>query len=489
MATTNEDRLSRRDVLRVLAALGLATPSAVEARISSRRPIRPQTATLDDAPWAPGEVLPAKSVEYLNGIAAKLQQLKPEAIAAHVKSLGRADEEWRRRKCLSLRAAEGIMGAGAQAVLNSSTATRVSEGFPGAKGGSGNGTDRYIDEVEGAIIYLAQKLFHAKYVEWRPISNTMANALPLLALTEPGDVIMSQAMGPGGGNSAYHDRGPGGFKKLAFIDLPFTENYGFDLPAIRALAGQVKPKLIVIGGSFVLFPYPIRELRQIANEVGAKIIYDAAHLALLIAGGVFQQPLDEGADILTLSTHKSFGGPVGGITLTNDAELAEKMLRRTLPGFIQTRDANKLVASAYSFAEVAEFGPAYATQIVQNAKAFGEALDRAEGFKVLARDKGYTETHQVIVNVRDIGVPKVVDLCLQSNILIQGARLLGDQTDPSGLRLSVAELTRLGMKQAQMPAVARFIRRAVNAEDPARLGAEVEHFLEPYQKVHYAFDV
>jgi glycine hydroxymethyltransferase len=484
MSVGHEGSLPRRDVLGLLAALGIVRPRAPvpRARIDLAK-------STNAAPAPEGEVLPPKTVEYLEGVAARLDRLKPIEIAGRVRELGRSDENWRRRQCISLRAAEGIMGAGAQRVLNSSTATRVSEGFPGSKGGSGKGTDRYIDEVEASIIYLARKLFHATYVEWRPVSNSMANALPLLALTDPGDTVLAQAMGPGGGNAAYHEHGPGGLKPLKFVDLPFLDHYEIDLKSVAKIARETRPKLMFVGGSFVLFPYPVGELRQIADEVGATLVYDAAHLALFIAGGIFQQPLDEGAHILTMSTHKSFGGPVGGVTLTNDADLATTMLHRTLNGFVQTRDANKLVAAAYTFAEVAEFGAAHAGQILRNAQAFGAALDREQKFKVLARDRGYTRTHQVIVDVRDVGVRTVVDRCIDCNILVQGARLLGDTTEASGLRLSVAEMTRLGMKEEQMGTVARFIRRAVDGRDAARLPAEVEAFLAPYQTVKYAFDV
>jgi glycine hydroxymethyltransferase len=431
--------------------------------------------------------------------------MTPHDIAARARDLSLADADWRRRKCISLRAAEGIMSPGVERLLASSLATRVSEGFPGFKDGpqGGPGTDQYIEEVEAMLICMAKRLFEAKFVEWRPLSNSMANALAYLVLAKPGDVIMAQSVVGGGANAANTPVGPGELNRLCFLKMPYRENLEHDLAGVQRLARDVKPRFIVVGGGFILFPYPLAELREIADEVGAQIIYDAAHVAILIAGGIFQQPLAEGVDILTMSTHKAFGGPVGGMFLTNDPDIAAPVMRRTLNGFVQTRDANKLVAATYAFAEVIEFGSSCARQMVSNARALAEALER-EGFKPLARDRDYTMTHHVIVDVFDEGLGKIKKACRGCNVLIQGARLARDEVDlrgkdsdlmspwavgGSGLRLSVAEVTRLGMREAEMSQIARFMRRAVNGEDSQRLASEVEEFVLCYQKMPFAFDV
>lgn len=450
------------------------------------------------------EPFPPQTLEYLRQTEARLRTLQPREIAARARDLSFADAEWRRKKCLSLRAAEGIMGPGVQRLLASSLATRVSEGFPGFKDGPGGGpgTDHFIEEVEAMMICLTQQLFGARYVEWRPLSNSMANALPYLVLAKPGDVVMAQAVVGGGGNAANTPVGPGELNQLRFVRMPYGENFEHDLAGIRQLARETRPRFIVVGGGFVLFPYPLAELREIADEVGAQIIFDAAHLAILIAGGVFPSPLREGAHIMTMSTHKAFGGPVGGMLLTNDPAIAAPILRRTLNGFIQTRDANKLVAATYGLAEVVEFGAACARQMVANARAFAAALE-AEGFKPLARERGYTTTHHVIVDATEEGPGKIKTACRACNILVQGARLARDAAalrdkesnlmspwgvGGNGLRLSVAELTKLGMKEAEMQRVARLMRRATNGEDSARLAAEVEEFVGAFQTMPYAFD-
>jgi glycine hydroxymethyltransferase len=306
----------------------------------------------------------------------------------------------------------------------------------------------------------------------------------------------------GGANAANTPVGPGEFNRLRFMSMPYCGNFELDVSGIQRMARDLKPRFIVIGGGFILFPYPLAQLREIADEVGAAIIYDAAHVAILMAGGIFQQPLEEGVDIVTLSTHKAFGGPVGGMLLTNDAKIAAPVMRRTLNGFIQTRDANKLVAATYALAEVAEFGAACAQQMVRNARALAEALER-ERFKPLGGERGYTMTHHVLVDVSEEGLSKVKRACRACNVLIQGARLAADAHElrgkdsnlmspwaeaGSGLRLSVAEVTRLGMKEAEMGRIAHLMRRATDGADSSKLAAEVEEFVLGFQTMPFAFD-
>ena len=502
---TSPTDLTRRRLLGSVGALGAAMPFASVSAADLQEAGRLRSMAKSPAgakPWlglnAPDpsvrETFPEVTVRYLEAMDAKLARMSPRQIAARVKELSAADEHWRRRKCISLRAAEGVMGTASQSLLNSSLATRVSEGFPGDKSFPGiRGTDEYLDEVEATLIFQLRRLFGAKYIEWRPLSNSMANAMPYLVLTRPGDVVLAQSWIGGGANAANTPNGPGGLKDLVFLEMPFHDNYQHDVEGIRRLARAARPKIIVAGGGYVLFPYPLRELRSIADEVGAMLMYDAAHLAILIAGGVFQQPLREGADVMTMSTHKAFGGPVGGVILTNDAAIAAPIMHRTVNGFLQTRDANKLVAASHAVAEVTEFGAQCAGQMVKNAQALAAAL-ADEGFKPLARDQGYTRTHQVIVDVEDEGPKKVRAACMASNILVQGANLAREATRkdvadgiPLGLRLSAAEITRLGMLEPQMKLVARFMRRAVAGEPSERLSAEIEEFLKDYQTVRYTF--
>src|SRR5262249_46387463 len=153
--------------------------------------------------------------------------------------------------------------------------------------------------------------------------------------------------------------------------------FELDVEAAGKVVRTLRPRMIVVGGSNVLFPYPLRELRELADEVGALLLYDAAHVGLLIAAGRFQCPLEEGAHLMTISTHKMMAGAVGGMILTNEPALHASIARTVFPHMLQTRDQNKYVATAYAFAEHLAFGSDYARQIVANAGALGEALTNA----------------------------------------------------------------------------------------------------------------
>ena len=236
----------------------------------------------------------------------------------------------------------------------------------------------------------------------------------------------------------------------------------------------------------MLFPYPVRELREAADAVGAVLVYDAAHVALLISEGLFQDPFGEGAHVVTLSTHKAMGGAVGGLVLTNDAAIAEKVFGLTFPAFLQTRDQNKYAATAYALAEMAEFGGAYARQMVVNAKALSESLVD-EGLGVLAADRNFTETHQLFAYVPPQRQSVFERRCQASGLLVTKAqRVQGEQV---AVRLTTQEITRMGMVEADMPTVAHLLRRAIlDDEATETIGRDVRGFLEGFPDVHYSFD-
>ena len=249
----------------------------------------------------------------------------------------------------------------------------------------------------------------------------------------------------------------------------------------------MEPSWIVVGGGRILFPYDLKRLREAADRVGAHILYDAAHVGPLIAFGLFQEPLAEGADVMTLGTHKLMGGPIGGLALTNNEEMAKKMVALTHPAFIQTRDQNKYAAAAWSLSELAHFGTLYAKQIQINSRALASALDE-RGFKVVGREKGYTKTHQVIVNVRDFEPRAIEARFNESNILLPTTVLWDDPPKGrGGLRISVQEVTRQGMAEGEMKHVAAMIKRSADGENPEKMRGDVEKFVAPFKKLKYCF--
>jgi glycine hydroxymethyltransferase len=415
--------------------------------------------------------------QYVKGVGTAVASFSVDQLQARVERLVEEHDDWRRR-CLNLTAAETLLSRRCKALLASDMATRLSEGLPGGKDYPHEFQNRYVDEIEGIIVVLLRRRFKAAHVDWRPTSTSMANAAVFFSLLDSGDVVLSQSE-EGGGNFANHAIGPAGLRGLEIHNMPLAnEFFEIDLDGLAREVERLRPKLLVFGGGKVLFPYPVKEIRRIADRVGALVMVDAAHLGLLISGGAFQNPLEEGAHVLTASTHKVMFGPVGGFVATNDDDIAEKILGRTFPGFMQTRDQNKYAALAFSLLELEQSGEVLAHQMIRNAQALAGYLAE-EGLDVLAKERGYTQTHQVFVRVGDEARAFEIG-CQKANILLTDCALSGDMArgKRTGLRLATHELTRVGLRESDMRDVARFIRRAgEGSENPAIIAAELGEFL------------
>jgi glycine hydroxymethyltransferase len=431
-----------------------------------------------------------KTVIYLEKIKEKIQSMPSQLIADRIQSLVRDHDQWRTRECLNLNPAETVMSRNARKILDSDMATRLTEGFPGDKEYPRDRQNVHIDEIEGILITLARDLFKVRFVEWRAVSTSMINSVVFFSLTHPREIIFSQAENAGG-NYSYLKRGPPRIAKLKVKEMPYSfMEFDIDVDGVRKLARKYPPKMFIVGGSYNLFPYPVKELREIADELGAYIIYDAAHLGLLVSSGLFQDPLREGADVMTVSTHKIMGGPVGGLGLTNNQNIAKKLLRLTFPSFLQTRDENKYAATAYALSEMREFGVPYAKQMVSNAQALAGALDE-EGFTVLGKDRGYTKTHMIFLDLKKEGAKKFETLCQESNILLTDAYLdRGEQNFMrTSARIATHEITRQGMKEEEMRYIANLMGRLIfKGESSNKIASKVKSFLINFQKIEYSFD-
>jgi glycine hydroxymethyltransferase len=431
--------------------------------------------------------LPRASAAYLAEVERAISELEPEDIAERVVSIVHAHDGWR-RDYLSLLASDNVASPGSLRLLDSDLATRVSEGFPGAKDFPPGRVNEFIDELEGIAIALLQSLFRARFVEWRPLTNSMANELAIDALTDVGDAIMVQSL-LGGGNMSYQAAGSPSGRRLVVEEIPTSDHFGVDVTAAAALAWRIRPKLFIVGGSKVLFPYPLAELVELARELEARVLFDAAHVGALIAAGMFQDPLAEGVDVMSTGTHKSLGGPVGGVLLTNDPDIAARIRALVYPRFLQTRDANKYAAAAFALAETKAFGAAYARQLVINAKTLAAALE-ARGLTVLAKERGYTETHQLFVDVSAYDPTAIQDTCQHAGIGLHLTRLPSQSEDepPSGFRLSVQEPTRRGMTGDEMKEIASLIALATRStDDGASLQGRVKELMTRHPSIEYSF--
>lgn len=428
--------------------------------------------------------------EILSQTGEMLARLTPEQAKDKVIEIVHRNEEWRGRQCINLLAPEALMSPTARRLLSSELSQRAGEGEIGNRWFAGT---RYIDELEALCVELAKRLFRCNFADHRLVSGMVSNTVVYFALTQPGDVVMSLPK-PAGGHSSNRFDGPAGLRGCRIVDIPFDPHeMTVDLDRFRREAEHVRPRLIALGSTLTLFPYPLREMREIATEVGAYLYLDGAHQLGLIAGGQFQDALGEGADVLTGSTGKTLSGPQGGLILWNDPTLTGRLRWAIFPGMAATHQINRVAALAVSLAEMLAFGEAYMAQIVANSRSLAAALHE-RGFDVLGAHKGYTRTHQVAVRVADYGGGyAVAERLAQANIIVN-KNLMPDDTPenwdhPSGIRLGTTEVTRLGMKEGEMEQIADFIHRVVVAgEPPEQVGKEVTALREGFQTVGYCFD-
>jgi glycine hydroxymethyltransferase len=287
-----------------------------------------------------------------------------------------------------------------------------------------------------------------------------------------------------------------GMRGLELHTYPWdAERMEPDLDASARLIRDLKPKLCLFGQSMFLFPTPLKELAQAAHEVGAVVMYDGAHVLGLIAGGQFQDPLREGADVLTGSSHKTFPGPQGGFVLSDsrDEKFQRKLHAGVFPGVVSSYHLHHVAGKVVALAEFQQFGAAYARDTVANAQALGAALAE-RGFEVLGAGRAFTRSHQVVTRhgAADSGAGATAAQTLESCGIITNMNMLpGDSKPltPSGVRLGVQELTRVGMGKGEMAEVAEFFRRAlVRGEEPARIRRDIKAFKARFQEVRYCFN-
>lgn len=392
---------------------------------------------------------------------------------------------------LPMIASENILSPMCREMLLTDFHGRYAEGTPGHRYYQGC---KYFDEVELKAMELAKKLFKCDHADVRPISGTTANMGVFKAFTKPGDpvAVLDTA---NGAHISYGKWGAAGLRGLDLNPFPFNdEEMNIDVDGTAELIKEVRPKMALLGRSVFLFPTPLKEISEVAHEIGAVVLYDAAHVLGLVAAGKFQDPLREGADVVTGSTHKTLPGPQGGIVLSNG--LDEKLLRKLgfgiFPGIVSSYHLHHVAAKAIAFAEHIEFGEKYASQIIKNAKMLGQAM-WDEGFEVIGKKRGFTRSHQILVKIGEIGEEKgkwAAEQLEKAGIITNMNMIPGDEDPrfPSGLRLGVQELTRTGMKEEEMKEIAVFFRKVlIDEESKTKIKREIANFRKNYQKIHYCF--
>jgi glycine hydroxymethyltransferase len=396
------------------------------------------------------------------------------------------------RDSLPMIASENILSPLVAKAVNSDLHGRYAEGLPGKR--YYQGCDDF-DSIESLGIESAKRVFNCNFTNIQSTSGTVSNIAALKALVKPGETITAVSTADGG-HISHARMGAVGVRGLNLVTYPWDiDRMEPDIDASIKMIRETKPNLALFGQSVFLFPTPLKELADAAHEVGAKVMYDGAHVLGLIAGGQFQDPLREGADVMTGSSHKTFPGPQGGLVLSNssDEKFHRKLNNSIFPGTCSSYHLHHVAGKAVALAEFEEFGTDYAKDIVANAKSLATAL-AAEGFDVLAEDRGYTASHQVLTRHGEIDSGagrKAADLLEKSGIITNMNMLPGDTKamQPSGLRLGVPELTRVGMGTDEMKDVAIFFSRALlKNEDVSKIKSDVKSFKSNYQTVKYCFE-
>ena len=401
---------------------------------------------------------------------------------------------------IPLIASENVPSPAVREAIISDFGNRYAEGWPGERVYAGC---TYIDEVEVQCMDLAKRLFKAEFADVRPISGVVANLAIYSAFSNPGDVMIAPSI-PAGGHISHGKKEHSGTAGLVHgLEIEFfafdPEEMNIDVEKTKAKIQELDkqgklPKIAMFGGSVFLFPHPVKELADFLKGYNIHINYDAAHVAGLIAGGQFQDPLREGVDTMTMSTHKTLFGPQGGLVLAFEKD-ADAIKKATFPGLTSSHHIHHMAGKAVTFAEALEFGKEYASQTIKNAKSLAAELDNL-GFKVLGEKMGYTNSHQTVVNVLDYGDGGKIEADLEkANIIVNRQLIPGDlkakrnYMSPGGIRLGTSEITRLGMKESEMQQIASLIKQVIiDKKDPKEITSQVIDFRKDYQKTEYCFD-
>ncbi len=429
--------------------------------------------------------VPEASERYVQDVAGEVAASDAAGNERRLLALVAENRAIHERDAVNLNPAGNVMNPRAEALLADGLGTRASLGYPGAKDEMGL---EAVEKIEIMAAELAAEVFGARYVEFRVPSGGIANLYVFMASAKPGDAIIAPPPSIGG-HVTHHAAGAAGLYGVVTHPAPVdAAGYTVDVAALREQARAVRPKLITIGGSLNLFPHPIGAMREIADEVGACLLFDAAHMSGMIAGHAWQQPREEGAHAMTMSTYKSLGGPAAGLVLTNDAALAERLDAIAYPGLTANFDAAKTAALTMSLLDWKVYGRDYASAMAATATALAEAL-AARGIPVFARERGTTTSHQFAVEAaRYDGGQAAAKLLRRANVLTCGIGLpiAPVDGDANGLRLGTPEIVRFGMGPGDMKDLAGYIAEALEGNRaPEDVARDVSAFRRRFTRLRY----
>ena len=434
---------------------------------------------------APRPWLLDHSATYVDSLASATADASAPEVMNELDRLVEQNRQIHDRDCVNLNPATNVMNPRAEGMLSAGLGSRPSLGYPGDKYEMGL---EAIEQIEVIAAELAAEVFGARYAEIRVPSGAIANLYAFMAVCEPGDTIIAPPPSIGG-HVTHHAGGSAGMYRLHTIPAPVdADRFTVDVDALRELVREHRPRMVTIGASINLYPHPVSTLREIADEVGAVLLFDAAHLCGLIAGGAWPNPLDQGAHLMTMSTYKSLGGPPGGLVVTNDAGIAQRLDSVAYPGLTANFDAGRAAALAVTMLDVRTAGKEYAATMIETAAELAAGLAR-RGLPVFEGVHGATLSHQFGVAAQQWGGGQHAARRLRpANLLACGIGLPTDGVDGdvNGLRIGTPELVRLGMKPAHMDDLAALVAAALALDaDCHEVGTAVTQWRKQFSGVHF----
>jgi glycine hydroxymethyltransferase len=391
-------------------------------------------------------------------------------------------QRWRGEECLNLVPSENITSPQVRALLASDFAHRYNYPLMEEIGGvlyeNIYRGARITDDISHTAERLAEDVFRAKHACVSPLSGHLAGMTAIAAMAKKGETMLTIEPHEDGGYDGFSEEGIPGLLGLKVKNLPHdAQTWNVKSEEASTQIRNEKPALVMLGTPFMVFPYDMGPIADACHDFGAKLAYDASQVLGLVAGGEFQKPLREGADVMFGSTHKSFFGPQGGVILTNDEELDEKIQGLTTYKTVDNQHWNRIAAFGQALLETKAFGQRYAKQVVRNSQILANSLHE-RGFPVQYDALGYTKCHQLLYDDREIKAIFGVDVngfgkrLEKSNIIID---IVG--------RLGTPEITRLGMKERDIPALADLFMHAANGRNVKREALALRRKL----KLAYAF--
>lgn len=359
---------------------------------------------------------------------------------------------------INLVAAEAPMSLQARRLLSCDLGSRASGGSIGRNNRFFTGLDQ-ADEIEALCIVLLKDLFECHHADPRLLGGLHANTVVYAALKnyfKVSDMFTLNTFY--GGNSSNHSLGPPGILNYSISDLPVAPStLEIDLNAFEYMAKLRQPKLVSLGAGLNLFPFPVKEIKDIISRWGGMLLFDGSHQAGLIAGGVYPNPLSFGADIYTASTGKTFSGPQGGVICWNSEKFSSPISTTIFPVLTGSHQLNRIAALTVSCLELKEYGPEYMAQGILNAKLLAHHL-QAQGIDLLCSDEGFTQTHQIIVKWSQVEGARLACYRLaEVGIFANAVALPKDKELLSGIRFGATEITRLGITKSQIVVLAEVI--------------------------------